>query len=328
MICHDLTQIIKDKTKDARFRKGHIVTREDIPVLLDMGKEHLYVWENRDGMLHEDDAAQILYEVLAGTDMAPSEVREGKIDVIAKCDGLFDVDKDRLFEINSIGEIMAATRHGGFPVKAGDKLAGARVIPLVIAGDKLEEARAVGAGKPLLTLTPFQKGKKVGIVTTGSEILNGRIKDTFMPVLKEKIEEYGAVLTHHELTGDDGERITKAVTGMMEDGDDMVLCSGGMSVDPDDATPLAIRNTGAEVVSYGAPVLPGAMFMLAYYNGRPVIGLPGCAMYAKRTIFDLILPRLMANVKITAEGLADLGHGGLCLNCESCTYPNCGFGKG
>ena len=116
---------------------------------------------------------------------------------------------------------------------------------------------------------------------------------------------------------------------MLDQGCDMVLCTGGMSVDPDDRTPLAIANAGARVVSYGAPVLPGAMFLAAYMpDGRPVCGLPGCVMYAKRTVFDLALPYLLADVPVTAQWLAGLGNGGLCLNCPECHYPNCGFGKG
>ncbi len=327
ILCHDITQIIKDVTKDARFRKGHVVTAEDIPVLLSLGKEHLFVWEKQEGALHENEAAAILYKIAAGENMSPSEVKEGKIDVFADCDGLFLADKQRMFELNSLGEIMLATRHRGFAVKKGDKLAGTRVIPLVISEEKMQAAKAIGGDKPLLGLLPF-KNKKVGIIATGGEVLAGRIKDTFTPVLIDKVGEYGAEILETSILGDDNAAITKAILAMVEKGADIVLCSGGMSVDPDDRTPLAIKNTGAKVVSYGAPVLPGAMFMLAYLQNRvPILGLPGCVMYSKRTIFDLILPRLMADCDVTAEQLAEFGHGGLCLNCETCTYPNCGFGN-
>jgi molybdenum cofactor synthesis domain-containing protein len=259
--------------------------------------------------------------------MRPTDVKEGKIEVVADRDGLFLVDTERLYDINSLGEMMIATRHGGFAVKKGDKLAGTRVIPLVIEASKMERARAVGGGRPLFELRPFV-GKSAGIVATGNEVYHGRIKDTFTPVVEEKLAEYGSRAREKMLLPDAPEGITAAILSMIQNGADMVLCTGGMSVDPDDRTPLAIKNTGADIVSYGAPVLPGAMFMLAYYDGKvPIVGLPGCVMYSKRTIFDLVLPRLMANVPVTGEWLASLGHGGLCLNCAACTYPNCGFGK-
>lgn len=327
ILCHDITQIIKDTVKDARFRKGHVVKPEDIPVLLSMGKEHLYVWENEPGMVHENDAAKVLYEICADGNMSPTPVKEGKIDVIADMSGLLLVDTEKLKRLNSIGEIMMATRHGYFPVKKGDKLAGTRVIPLAISGEKLVLAQEIGAGKPVLSLLPFEP-KKTGIIITGSEVFSGRVEDAFTPVLREKLAEYGCKICARAVLGDDPAAITRGIVSMIENGAGMVLCTGGMSVDPDDRTPLAIKNTGARVVSYGAPVLPGAMFMLAYYNDTiPVIGLPGCVMYHERTIFDLVLPRILAGLEVAPYDLAAFGHGGLCLNCGTCVFPNCGFGK-
>lgn len=328
VLCHDITQIIKGVTKDAVFRKGHVVTKEDIPVLLSVGKDHLYIWEKQEGMLHEDEAAQILYEICKNEHMSPTPVKEGKIELIADCDGLLTVDVERLRRINSLGEMMIATRHGNFPVKKGDKLAGTRVVPLVIEAEKMRRAKEIGGDTPLMALHPFAS-KKVAVVTTGNEVFYGRIEDTFTPVILSKLEEYNAQMIEHVILNDDPGKITKAILDAIEKGAQMVLCTGGMSVDPDDNTPLAIRNTGAEIVSYGAPVLPGATFLLAYYRKTiPILGLPGCVMYAKRTIFDLVLPRIMANIPVTAADLAALGNGGLCLNCEMCTFPNCGFGKG
>lgn len=209
----------------------------------------------------------------------------------------------------------------------------------------------ITGGSPILELKPFRK-KKAAIVTTGNEVYYGRIEDTFSPVIREKLAEYGAEVIGHEIWNDDDKKVTEAILRMIEKGAELVICTGGMSVDPDDRTPLAIKNTGAAIVSYGAPVLPGAMFLLAYYpvgegqtcqtdKGResqtdkgqtsrtvPIMGLPGCVMYAKRTIFDLVLSRVMADDPVTAEELASLGQGGLCLNCPVCTYPACGFGKG
>ena len=327
VLCHDLTQIIKGKTKDAVFRKGHVVRAEDIPVLLSIGKEHLYVWEKQEGMLHENEAAEILYGICRNEHMRPSEVKEGKIDIFAQEDGLLKIDVARLHKINSLGEMIIATRHSNFPVKKGDKLAGTRIIPLIIEEAKMDEAVKAAGGEPLMELRLF-KNKKAGIVTTGSEVFYGRIKDTFGPVIREKLAEYDVEVIGQKILGDDPAGISKAIEDFIQGGADMVICTGGMSVDPDDTTPLAIRNTGARIVSYGAPVLPGAMFLLAYHDGNiPILGLPGCVMYSKRTIFDLVLPRVMADDSITHDDLASLGHGGLCLSCKVCTFPNCGFGK-
>lgn len=331
VLCHDITQIIKGETKDVVFKKGHVIQKEDIPVFLSVGKEHIYVWEKQEGILHENEAAEILYEVCKNDYMKPTPVKEGKIELIADIDGLFKLDTKRLYEINSLGEMMIAARHGNTPVKKGDKLAGTRIIPLVIEEYKMEKAREIGAGKPIMAILPF-KQKKVGIVTTGSEVFHGRIKDTFGPVIIDKFSEFDTEILGQTIVDDEKEDIAQAVLSYIEKGADIVVCTGGMSVDPDDCTPGAIKSTGAEIITYGAPVLPGAMLLVSYYDykGRevPVLGLPGCVMYAKRTIFDLILPRIMADEKINKSDIDKLGQGGLCLNCDVCTYPNCGFGKG
>ncbi len=328
VICHDITQIIKGVTKDAIFRKGHIVREEDIPVLLSVGKENLYVWEKQEGMLHEDEAAEILRQICQGEHMHPSGVKEGKIELIADCDGVLKVDTEGLYKVNALGEMMIASRHGNFPVKKGEKLAGTRIIPLVIEEEKMKKAKEVAGEKPLLQIRPYLH-KKAGIVTTGSEVYNHRIKDTFTPVIEEKLVEYGVEVMGHKVCNDNHFMITEAIKDLLSKGCDMILCTGGMSVDPDDRTPLAIKNAGTDVVTYGAPVLPGAMFLLAYYQGNiPVMGLPGCVMYSKRTVFDLVLPRILTGEILKKEDLDVLGEGGLCLNCPVCTFPNCGFGKG
>ena len=328
VLCHDITQIIKGVTKDAVFRKGHIIREQDIPVLLRVGKEHIYIWENNENMLHENDAADVLRAICQGEHMHASEAKEGKIELIADIDGLLMVDLDGLRRVNSLGEMMIATRPSGFVVKKGEKLCGTRIIPLVIEKEKMQRAKEAAGEKPLIQLYPLKK-KTFGVVTTGREVAKGLIQDTFTDVIVEKLGEYGCTMTAHVCPGDDAAVITQTIQNMLANGCDMVFCTGGRSVDPDDRTPLAIRNTGAQIVSYGAPVLPGAMFLAAYMpDGRPVCGLPGCVMYAKRTIFDLVLPRLLADVPVTAEWLAGLGNGGLCLNCDDCHFPNCGFGKG
>ena len=223
---------------------------------------------------------------------------------------------------------MIASRHGNTPVKKGDKILGTRVIPLVIAEETLQKAEAAAGQAPLFRLMPYRL-HRAAIAVTGSEVESGRIDDKFSPVVRDKLAEFGIETVAVRQVGDDPARLTQAILDFIAQGAEMVVCTGGMSVDPDDKTPLGIKNTGADIISYGAPVLPGAMFLLSYYgeNRVPVCGLPGCVMYTKRTIFDLVLPRLAACDPVTAQDLAALGEGGLCLNCPVCTYPNCGFGK-
>ena len=328
VLCHDITQIIKDEVKGPVFRKGHIIREEDIPVLLSVGKDTIYIWENDENMLHENDAAEVLRDICQNENMHATEPKEGKIELIADADGLFLVDLDRLRAINSLGEMMIATRSSGFMVKKGDKLCGTRVVPLVIEKAKMERAKEVAGDTPIMRLVPV-KAKKYGVVTTGNEVFYGRIQDTFTPVIEGKLKAFGCEMIAHVVLNDDHVKITEAINSMLNEGCEMVFCSGGMSVDPDDKTPLAIKNTGARIVTYGAPVLPGAMFLVSYsQDGRPICGLPGCVMYAKRTIFDLVLPYLVTDTPVTKEWLAGLGNGGLCLNCPVCHFPNCGFGKG
>ena len=327
-LCHDMTQIIPGVYKDARFRKGHIVAEEDIPVLLAMGKENLYVWEKTEGMLHEDEAALRLRDLCISEHMHCTEVKEGKVELIADKDGLFEVDTERLCAVNGIDELMIATRHTNTAVHPGDRLAGMRVIPLVIEEKKLERAEQIAGKRPLLRLTPW-KLKTAAVITTGSEVAKGLIEDKFTPVVERKLAVFGIRMIRHVLTGDDPERIRVEIVKAHEDGIDLVLCTGGMSVDPDDRTPGAIARSGVKIVTYGAPTLPGAMFCLGYFeDGTPVAGLPGCVMYAKATIFDLVLPRIAAGVALKRSDFVRLGHGGLCLGCDTCHYPACGFGKG
>ncbi|KAF5077747.1 putative molybdopterin binding domain protein [anaerobic digester metagenome] len=327
VLCHDMTQIIRGEKKGPVFRKGHVLRAEDIPVLLSIGKEHLYVWEKKAGMIHEDEAAEMLYHLCKGDNMNASEIKEGKIELLAASDGVLKINLDKMNQINALGDIMIASRHGNFPVKAGDTIAGTRVIPLVIEEQKMNQAKAICEGEPIFEIRQYVH-KKVGIVTTGSEVYHGRIKDTFTPVIAEKLAEFDAEIIGHVISDDQHEMITQSIISLIDQGADMIICTGGMSVDPDDRTPLAIKNTGARMITYGAPVLPGAMFLLAYYDKTiPIMGLPGCVMYARRTIFDLVLSRIMTDEKLHICDFTTMGQGGLCLSCDICTFPNCGFGK-
>lgn len=327
VLCHDITQIIPGKFKGPVFKKGHIVTKEDIPILLSVGKDQLYVFEFDESMVHENDAAYMLKEMCGNENMLASEPSEGKIELTAAIDGLFLVDEERLNIVNSFGEMMIATRSSGFLVKKGDKLAGTRIIPLVIKKEKMEQVKSLVGNEPIMRVVPLKK-KSYGLITTGNEVFYGRIQDAFTPILEAKLKALGAEMKEHVILNDDDKKITSAIKDMLSKGVDMILCTGGMSVDPDDKTPLAIKNSGVNIISYGSPVLPGAMFLLSYTNdGRPVLGLPGCIMYAKRTIFDLVMPFILSDIKVDAKQLSSFGNGGLCLNCPTCTFPNCSFGK-
>ena len=330
ILCHDITEIVRGQRKGARFRKGDVIRAEDIEVLLRIGKEHIYVWEDDENMLHENDAAQVLRDLGQSEYMTASEPKEGKIELTSTVAGVFEVNEDALDAVNDITDVMIATIAQHFPVKAGTKLAGMRVIPLVIGKDVMKKVQETAGTEPLLRILPYRK-MKVGVVTTGSEVFHGRIKDTFTPVLDTKLRAFGLRVDEHRLSDDGTEHTRAAIEELLDCGMDMVLCTGGMSVDPDDRTPAAIRATGARIVTYGAPVLPGAMFLLAYYekDGRkvPIMGLPGCVMYSPATIFDIILPRVVAGSEWTRREITRLGIGGLCMECKVCHYPVCPFGK-
>ena len=311
VLCHDVTQILPGEFKGPRFRKGHIIQPEDIPVLLSIGKENLYVWEKIPGILHEDEAAALLYKAAAGKNIHGTEAKEGKIELVADCDGLLKINRAALLAVNRTPQMMIATVHGDLPVKKGAKIAGTRIIPLVIEQEKMDAMQQAAGPEPILNILPFHP-KTFAVITTGSEVFKGRIEDKFTPVLEQKLAEYGCKMTFHRVCDDDPAGITAAIREAKAQGCELIFTTGGMSVDPDDRTPLAIKNTGADIVSY--------------LDGVPVCGLPGCVMYAKRTIFDLLLPRLLAEDPITADDIARLGEGGLCLGCGTCTWPNCGFG--
>lgn len=325
VLYHDITQIVPGKFSGRAFKKGHVITEEDVPVLLSLGKDHIYVAEYVEGMLHENEAAVRLKDLTAGEGLEFGELKEGKIDFFAERDGLLKINKEDLLKLNSLGEIILATLHNNTPVKKGEKVAGTRVIPLTIEEEKIKKAEEIIKDK-IVSVIPITS-KRVGIVTTGNEVYLGRIKDAFGPVIIKKVEEYGCEVIGQVILPDKQEKITEAINNLIGIGAEMIVCTGGMSVDPDDVTPTAIKGTGANLVTYGSPVLPGAMFLLAFKGDIPILGLPGCVMYSKRTVFDLMLPRILADEKISKKDIAELGHGGLCMNCEECRFPNCSFGK-
>ena len=252
---------------------------------------------------------------------------QGRVNIRATRKGLLKVQVDRLHQLNELDDVVMATLHNNRVVAKDQVVAGTRVIPLAIQRHLLEAAEEIsGKPSPLITVKPFQP-LWVGVVTTGSEVYSGRIQDGFCSIIRQKTAPFNARVLGQVIVPDDPHLISTQIRQLIAEGAELVMVTGGMSVDPDDVTPAGIRATGADVVSYGAPVLPGAMFMLAYLGHVPVCGLPGCVMFNKTTIFDLILPRIFAGEHLNRSDIVNLGHGGLCEECEICQYPACPFGK-
>ncbi|NJB66468.1 molybdenum cofactor synthesis domain-containing protein [Desulfobaculum xiamenense] len=326
ILCHDMTRIVPGEFKGPAFRKGHIIRREDIPALLEIGKEHVYVLSLDDRQLHEDDAARRIAAATAGPGITLSDVCEGRINMTA-APGMLSVNVEALRRINSIDEVVLATMHDGLHVSKPRPVAGTRVVPLVIDEGKIEQVEAICAEcGPVVSVKPFRH-LRVGVVTTGSEVLHGRITDKFGPVIRKKFKALGCEVMGQSLVGDDPLTTRDAIMNFVNAGAQMVVVTGGMSVDPDDQTPASIRATGAEVATYGSPTFPGVMFMLAYLGEIPIVGLPGCVMYYGASIFDLVVPRIVAGERPTRADIAELGHGGFCAGCETCRFPICPFGK-
>ena len=359
VLAHDITEIRPGEFKGRAFKKGHIIRKEDINHLQRLGKEHLYVLDIAEDELHENDAAYRLAEALIGEGaQIQGEPEEGKINIIASRDGLLKIDYKRLKEFNMLGEVMCATLHNNTVVRKGQLVAGTRAIPLVVKKEVVEEAvRRVQGSTGVIEVKELRRAR-VGVVITGNEVYYGRIKDAFRPVIENKVSQFGGEIVGVYFAPDDASYIKVRLEELIEAGADLLITTGGMSVDPDDVTRFAIRQLGVKEMHYGSSVLPGAMFLVAYIESQksevgyrnsesedyklltqnstfktqnskqiPLLGIPACGMYHKTTIFDLVLPRILAGEHIGREELAEMGHGGLCLNCKECRYPVCPFGK-
>ena len=324
---HDITEIVPGRYKGPAFKRGHVIRHEDVSRLRDLGKENIAALDLAAGWLHKDDAAHRLATAASGEGIALSAPSEGKVDLIASCDGLLKIDVGRLNGINAIADIMMATLHTNQLVKRGRIVAGTRIIPLTIKDETIQAPEAhCRPNDPVVSIRPVMP-HLVALITTGSEVYHQRIEDKFGLVIKKKVSSLGSCILRQIYVPDDISMTVGSIEALIREGAQIVLITGGMSVDPDDLTPSSIRASGADVITYGAPVLPGSMFMLAYLQGVPIIGLPGCVMYHKTSIFDLVLPRILAGEKLTREDILSFGHGGMCIGCEDCRYPACGFGK-
>lgn len=327
-LAHDLTEIRPGEFKGAAFHKGHAVCNDDLCRLQKMGKNHLYVLDLDEDEIHEDQAAVILADALAGEGVVwKDQPREGKIKLLADRDGLFAVNTAALAAFNMAEEVMCATLHDHTIVKKGQLVAATRAIPLVMKRTAIERAAAIARQNgALLAVKPIRKAR-AGLVITGNEVYHGLIEDRFAPILTEKIEALGSEVAAVTFAPDDAELIRTSIESHLERGCDLLMLSGGMSVDPDDVTRQGIRAAGAIEMHYGAAVLPGAMFLVAYIGDIPLLGVPACGLYHRITVLDLVLPRILAGEKIGKAELAFLGHGGLCKDCDECSYPHCPFGK-
>ena len=324
-LCHDITEM-KDGFKGAAFKRGHIIREEDIPHLLDIGKKTVFVWEEQAGEVHEDDCARRMAAMAPVEGAHYTEPSEGKTLLFADRRGLFRVNRSLLQKINTIGDLTISTLPDHYPVEVGARLASMRIVPLVTKEEQMLEAERLCAGEKLLDLRPYLP-RKIGVVITGSEVYSGRIKDKFQPVIRAKMQQYPAEIVGVTICDDDLDMIVDAAKAHLAKGADFLIFTGGMSVDPDDLTPTAIRRLGAEIISHGVPAQPGNMTLVAYLNDVPILGVPGAAISLPTTIFDVLLPQIFAGDSITKEDLIELADGGLCQMCKSCHWPNCTFGR-
>jgi len=308
-LCHDITKIVPGEFKGIAFKKGHIIKEEDIEEFLSIGKDHIYIWEEEENLIHENEAARFLYDVVAGEGIIDSEVKEGKIEFFANKDGLLKIDVETLTEINCIEEIVISTIKNNKVVKAGEKIGATKVIPLAIRKEKLDEVKALVSNKIINILDI--KEKKIAIITTGSEVFYGRIKDASKKAIEEKVGKYNCNIIGQTVLPDDKEEIKKEIESYIQRGAEIILCTGGMSVDADDVTPKAIKEVADKVVSYGTPIFPGAMFMISYKGDLPILGLPGGVIFSKSTTFDVLLPRILSGEKLTKRDIASYAHGGM-----------------
>ena len=324
-LCHDITEM-NDSFKGAAFRRGHIIRPEDIGHLLRLGKEHIFVWEPNAGELHEDDCARRLAAMAPVEGTHYTEPAEGKVLLIADRRGMFRVNRKLLGKIGSIGDITVCTLPDHYPVEPGARLASMRIVPLVTQEAQILEAERLCAEEKLLELRPYLP-RRAGIIITGSEVWHGRIPDKFGPVVREKLGKYPCEILGIRVCDDDTAQIAEAAKDHLAKGADLLIFTGGMSVDPDDLTPAAIRSLGAQIISHGVPSQPGNMTLVAYLGDIPILGIPGAAIKLPTTVFDVLLPQIFAGDRLTKEDLIGLAEGGLCQMCGSCHWPNCTFGR-
>ncbi len=327
-LAHDITEIRPGEFKGAAFKKGQIITREDLDHLARLGKRHLCVVEISDSAMHEDEAALKLAEALSGPGITfKPKPSEGKINLLAARDGLLKVNVAALTDFNVIDGIMCASLHNNTLVKQGQLVAGTKAIPLVIERELVEKAVAVARDCGGVFTVKALSRPRTGLIITGQEVYEGLIEDKFVDALTPKLEALECEVARITFAPDDLNFIANVIRSYLDEELELIIATGGTSVDPDDVTRGAIRKAGAQDLIFGSSVMPGAMLLLASINDIPVIGVPASAIFHGTTVFDLILPRILAGEKISRRDLAEMAHGGLCLQCKECSYPICPFGK-
>lgn len=327
ILAHDITKIVKGEFKGSLFKKGHVIEPEDVDLLKNVGKYNIFVLELDENEVHEDEAGIRLGEAIHGKGTYTAPPKESRVNIFAEYDGLLKINREVIERINDLPYIICATLPDNMKVEKGQMLAGTKVIPLVVNGEDVSAVEKVcSEANWVIEVKPFQK-KKVACLITGSEVFYNRIPDGFAPVITEKVKSYGSEMMEIDYAPDDLEIIRDKISAFKDKGAELIFTTGGMSVDPDDLTPTAIKETGADIVKYGASALPGAMFMMAYLDGVPIMGVPACGMFFRTTVVDLLLPRVFAGEKIGKSDIVKFGVGGLCMQCEECVWPNCTFGK-
>ena len=329
---HDMTRIVPGESKGVEFRAGQQLTGGDVCRLQQMGRAHVYPEQDTPtGFIHENEAALAFARLMAGDNVVFDESpREGKINFRAAATGVLLLDRERLEAFNLVPDVMAASRHHGVLAEAGKELAGARAIPLYLSAENFRRAQAVLAAGPLFRVAPLLPAK-VGVLVTGTEVFQGLIEDRFAPIVREKVERLGSTVVAEAIVPDDTDKIAEAVGKLLAQGADLIITTAGLSVDPDDVTRKGLMAAGLADMLYGAPLLPGAMTLLGRLScpagQAKVMGVPACALFHKATSFDILLPRVLAGVAISRRDLAQMAEGGFCLNCRTCVYPKCPFGK-
>jgi molybdopterin biosynthesis enzyme len=327
VMAYDVTKVIPGKFKGPAFRRGHVIREEDLPELLSIGKEHIYVMELGEGEVHEEAAAVRIANAIGGSGIEFGQPKEGRVNLKAKSSGLLKINLNLLKEINSLGEILVATRHNNTVCHPGMIVAGTKIVPLYTTEVKIGEVENLCRMEGKVLEVKLIEPRRVGVVITGNEVFKGIIQDKFGEVIRKKCEALGSIINHQVIVPDDADAIAQAAQGAITQGSEVIIVCGGLSVDPDDVTVEGIRKSGAKIISYGAPVMPGAMFLYAFLDGFPVLGAPAAASHHPSTILDIVLPRVLSGEELKREDIIELGHGGLCFNCEECSYPVCPFGK-
>lgn len=324
---YDITGVDPEKgTKGRIFKRGHRIREEDFETLRDLGRDYIYVRDGNDIEVHEEDAAILAAPLIAGRNISHDpEPVEGKIQFYAECAGVFRVNPDRLYRLNELEIPSLPTIHSNLPVRKGQMVAAFRIIPLTCPMETVDSMKTM-LSDPLLSCEPYI-AKNASIIITGNEIASGRKKDAFIPALSVKLKQFNVEKITSRILPDTRETISSVIREESRDAE-IILITGGTSVDPDDATKQAMTDAGVKLLQKGNPVQPGNNLSLGYLDQIPVCSVPAAALTYKATALDIFLPRLLAKIPVTREDIVRSSHGGLCHFCPTCNYPVCPFGRG